>query len=323
MYFITGGVGFLACIIFVVLIIIRAIRGKSCTTLLTAFFLSVLLFLGSGFLYSRTDPLIGGTGFLSTLLRDKTVPPNLAGEWRAPDASNKDAYHGIYISGDKIEIYWVSDGGATRTLYWEGTYDAPVDGKEPYTWESYSDSSHASGLLAAAGSTKEFTYENGVISYSASALGMSTVIEARKQSWGFLTEPEDTGAAALSSTVPVEDADVEAKAELTGLIEADAVVKYDGYTVEFSDSAVTVSVWRESITRTAALIQESNGGAEDAGWVSLKEDMENSAAYICDCIRSSTLSGLDLVFQVLDDTDHSRTLLAFTNTDVTYDVLAA
>lgn len=321
MYFITGGVGFLACIIFIILIIIRAIRGKSCTTLLTAFFLSVLLFLGSGFLYSRTDPLIGGTGFLSVLLRDKTVPPNLTGEWRAPDTSNKDAYHGIYISGNKIEIYWVSDGGSTRTLYWEGTYDAPADGKEPYTWQSYSDPSHASGLLAAAGATKEFTYENGVISYSASALGMSTTIEARKQSWGFLTEPEDAGAAALSSTVPV--ADVEAKSELTGLIEADAIVKYDGYTVSFDDSAVTVSVWKESITRTAAQIQDNYGTAEDADWVALKSDTENSAAYICDCISSSSLSGLELVFQVLDDTDHSRTLLTFTNTDVTYDVLAA
>lgn len=305
-----------------ILIIMRAIRSKSCTVLLVAFFLAVVLFLGSGFLYSRTDPQIGGTGFLSTLLRDKTVPPNLTGEWRAPDTSNKDAYHGIYISGDKIEIYWISDGGDTRTLYWEGTYDAPVDGKEPYTWESYSDPSHASGLLAAAGSTKEFTYANGVISYSASALGMTTTIEAKKQSWGFLPESEDAEAAALSSAMPVADADIEAKAELTGLIEADAMVKYDGYTVEFDDSAVTVSVWKESITQTAVLIQENNGSAEDADWISLKGDMENSAAYICDCISSSNLSSLDLVFQVLDNTDHSRTLLTFTNTDVTYDALA-
>lgn len=305
-----------------ILIIVRAIRNKSCTVLLVALFLAVALFLGSGFLYSRTDPQIGGTGFLSTLLRDKTVPPNLTGEWRAPDTSNKDAYHGIYISGDKIEIYWISDGGATRTLYWEGTYDAPADGKEPYTWESYSDPGNASGLLAAAGSTKEFTYANGIISYSASALGMTTTIEAKKQSWGFLPESEDTGAAALSSAMPVADTDIEAKAELIDLIEADAVVKYDGYTVEFDDSAVTVSVWKESITRTAALIQENSGSAEDADWVSLKGDMENSAAYICDCISSSPLSSLNLVFQVLDNTDHSRTLLTFTNTDVTYDALA-
>ncbi|MBD5162376.1 MAG: hypothetical protein HDT14_10275 [Oscillibacter sp.] len=320
MYFITGGVGFLACVILMILIIMRAVKDKSCVTLLIAFFLAAALFLGSGFLYSRTDPHIGGTEFLSTLLRDKTVPPNLTGEWWAPDASNKDAYHGIYISGNHIEIYWISDGGATQTLYWEGTYDAPTDGKEPYTWESYSDPSHASGLLAAAGSTKEFTYENGVISYSASALGMTTTIEAKKQSWGFSPESEDTGTAALSSTVPVADADAEA--ELTGLIEADAIVKYDGYTIDFDDSAVTVSVWKESITRTAALIQENNGSAEDADWVSLKAVTENSVAYICDCIRSSALSGLDLVFQVLDDADHSRALLTFTNTDVTYDILA-
>ena len=47
MYFITGAVGFLACIIFMVLIILFAIKGKSCRVPLIAYFLSILLFLGS------------------------------------------------------------------------------------------------------------------------------------------------------------------------------------------------------------------------------------------------------------------------------------
>lgn len=183
MYFITGGIGFLACIIFMILTIIFALKGKSCAAPLAAVFLSVLLFLGSGFLYSRTDQSIGGIGFLKTLTRDTSVPPDLVGEWRENNGS-ADAYHGIRIFGHTIEIYWVSDGGNTRTLYWAGTYDPPADGAEPYSWVSQNDTDRTSAALLASGdSAKEFTYENGKLSYSASVLGVTTTIEAVKQAW--------------------------------------------------------------------------------------------------------------------------------------------
>ena len=76
MYLITGGVGFLACVIFIILIIAAAMRGKPCVVPLVAFVLALALFLGSGFLYSRTDPEVGGVKFLEFITKDKTVPPN-------------------------------------------------------------------------------------------------------------------------------------------------------------------------------------------------------------------------------------------------------
>ena len=62
MYFITGGIGFLGCLIFMILVILFAVRRKPCTVPLIAMFLSVLLFLGSGFLYGRVAarPVEGG-----------------------------------------------------------------------------------------------------------------------------------------------------------------------------------------------------------------------------------------------------------------------
>ena len=74
MYFITGGIGFLGCLIFMILVILFAVRRKPCTVPLIAMFLSVLLFLGSGFLYTKTDPNLGGGPFLKFLVRDRTVP---------------------------------------------------------------------------------------------------------------------------------------------------------------------------------------------------------------------------------------------------------
>lgn len=184
MYFITGGVGFLACIIFMVLIIIFAARGKSCTVPLIAYFLSILLFLGSGFLFSRTDPSIGGAGFVDFLLRNNTVPPDLYGEWR--ETGEEESFHGIYITGDTIEIYWVSDGGRSRSLYWVGSFEAPPDGSEPYSWQSQNDTSRTSAALVASGeSVKTFTYENGKLTYSASVLGVTTTVQAEKQPWGY------------------------------------------------------------------------------------------------------------------------------------------
>ena len=151
MYLITGAVGFLACIIFIVLIIIFAIRGKSGVLPLIGFILSIALFLGSGFLYSRTDPEIGGIRFVEYLTEDRTVPPNLEGEWKETVNDKADSFHGIYISGDTIEIYWVSDGGKSKTLYWAGTYTPPADGVEPYTWESHNDTRRTSAALLATG----------------------------------------------------------------------------------------------------------------------------------------------------------------------------
>lgn len=183
MYFISGGIGFLACIIFIVLVIVFSLRGKPCRTPLIALFLSVLLFLGSGFLYSRTDPSVGGAGFLRYILRDQTVPPDLWGEWR-DTSKDEDSFHGIFISGDTIEVYWVTEGGLSTSLYWAGSFEAPPDGKEPYSWESVCDEERtAAAQLAANESTKTFTYFNGVLSYDAAILGVSTTIEARKQPW--------------------------------------------------------------------------------------------------------------------------------------------
>lgn len=183
MYFITGGIGFLGCLIFMILVIIFSLRGKRCTVPLIAMFLSVFLFLGSGFLYTRTDPNVGGGDFLKFVIRDRTVPPDLSGEWRENNGS-EDSFHGVLISKDTIEIYWVSEGGNATSLYWAGSYTPPPDGKEPYTWVSENDVNRTSAAQLASGErTKTFTYQNGILSYPASVLGVTTTIETIKRPW--------------------------------------------------------------------------------------------------------------------------------------------
>lgn len=108
--------------------------------------------------------------------------PDLTGEWKQENSNSEDTYQAATISGDTIEIYWVSDNGDTKSLYWAGSFDAPTTADEPYSWDSENDHSKTeSALLASGDDTKTMTYENGVLSYEASAMGTTTTVKLKKQ----------------------------------------------------------------------------------------------------------------------------------------------
>lgn len=305
MYFITGGAGFLACLIFMIVAVISFMRGKSCAVPLGALFLSILLFLGSGFLYSRTDQSIGGIGFLQNLTRDTSVPPDLIGEWREANGS-EDAYHGIRVFGRTIEIYWISDGGNNKTLYWAGTYDPPADGKEPYTWVSQNDINRTSAAVLASGdSVKEFTYKNGKLSYSASVLGVTQTIEAEKKVWSYVPAGEEDGgdgtaepaaadAAALSSSGDLGYYHVEVK-------DAALVTDYAG-----NPAIVITYSWTnnssETINAMAAMLEKAfQSGVQLDEAIIGDESVYDAAAQLRE-IRPGTTVDVQCAYQLTSDT---------------------
>lgn len=97
--------------------------------------------------------------------------------------------------------------------------------------------------------------------------------------------------------------------------------KYDGYTLDYDETSMTINVWRESITTTADLLLSERASADDDNWVWLKNNTGNTPDYICDCIKSSG-HDMTLTFNVLDDKNHDRVLMTFTDTDLVYDILA-
>lgn len=109
-----------------------------------------------------------------------------------------DSYQAGYIKEGKdgkdgeIVIYWVSDGGDTKSLYWAGTYVAPKDNKETYSWTSKNNkdkTDHA--LLASGDDTKVFTYEKGEITYKASALGTTKKMHFVRTDTNYCDEEEE------------------------------------------------------------------------------------------------------------------------------------
>ncbi len=107
-------------------------------------------------------------------------PTDLTGTWKSED--NDGSYQEATISGDYIEINWVSDGGNTKSLYWAGSYTAPTEYVKEYSWTSENDHDKTSSALAASSDdTKDFTYKDGKISYEASALGTTKTMFLEKE----------------------------------------------------------------------------------------------------------------------------------------------
>lgn len=109
------------------------------------------------------------------------TPPDLTGQW---EMVNKEigeyaAYQTATITDDTITIYWVT--GDTKALYWAGTFTPPTTADEPYTWESANDTEQtSSALLASSDATKVFTYQDGQLSFDASAMGVTKTFRMEK-----------------------------------------------------------------------------------------------------------------------------------------------
>jgi len=118
------------------------------------------------------------TGCSST---EKQIP-DLTGEWKQTNSKSVDSYQAATISGNTIEIYWVSDNGDTKSLYWAGSFIAPTSADEPFIWNSENDHNKTeNAFLASNDDTKTMTYQDGELSYQASALGTTTTVKLEKK----------------------------------------------------------------------------------------------------------------------------------------------
>ena len=113
--------------------------------------------------------------------QDPPTPPDLTGEWKQTNSNSEDAWQSAKIADDFIEVYWVSDSGETKSLYWAGTYTAPTTADEPYIWQSENDKAQTgTALLASGDDTKSFTYQGGVLSYDVTAMGVTQTVKLEK-----------------------------------------------------------------------------------------------------------------------------------------------
>lgn len=104
-------------------------------------------------------------------------PLDLTGNWAQKGKEGSDSYMAGYIKDGVIEIFWVSDGGKSGNLYWSGSYIAPTEPGDTYSWDSVNDKIKTDyAILASGDDSKTFSYENGEINYSVSMMGQTTVV---------------------------------------------------------------------------------------------------------------------------------------------------
>lgn len=109
------------------------------------------------------------------------TPPDLTGEWKQNNSNSEDTYQTATITADTITIYWVTNNGDTKSLYWAGSFTPPTTAADSYSWESVNDKEQTSkSLLASGADTKMFNYKDGEISYEASAMGTTTTVRLSK-----------------------------------------------------------------------------------------------------------------------------------------------
>jgi hypothetical protein len=113
---------------------------------------------------------------------EQIIQLDLSGKWKQTNSKSEDDWQEAIIEGDIIEIYWVSDGGDTKSLYWAGTYEAPAEGIKTYSWDSVNDHEKTNGsMLASSDDTKTITYEDGELSYEVSAMGTTSIVRLQKK----------------------------------------------------------------------------------------------------------------------------------------------
>ena len=114
--------------------------------------------------------------------KEEAKPVDLTGDWKQTNSASPDNYQAATIDGDVITINWVDETTDSKSIYWVGTFVAPDEPGDTYSWTSDRDvAATDSALLASTDDSKEFTYEAGVLSYEASALGTTTTLKLEKQ----------------------------------------------------------------------------------------------------------------------------------------------
>lgn len=149
-----------------------------------------LVLLGTSILLAGTLGACGGAPTSSNQgsttpeqKQEQKQPLSLDGTWQAtnsadPATSTMEAE----IKEGTITIYLVNVKEDTKMLYWQGTVPTPDTTEDKYDFTSEADTEALSqSLLGSQDKTKDFKYENGVLSFDFTALGTTKTIKMERE----------------------------------------------------------------------------------------------------------------------------------------------
>ena len=126
---------------------------------------------------------------------EKGSAPDLSGSWVEKGKEGSDSYQAGFIEDGTIEIYWMSENGTVASLYWAGSYEAPDSPADEYSWDSANDKIKTQyALLASSDDSKTFTYRNGELTYSVTALGVTKSVSLERSPRDYTQFRNNSGA---------------------------------------------------------------------------------------------------------------------------------
>lgn len=115
--------------------------------------------------------------------QEQKQPLSLDGTWQAtnsadPATSTMEAE----IKEGTITIYLVNVKEDTKMLYWQGTIPTPDTTDDKYDFTSEADTEALSkSIMGSQDKTKDFKYENGVLSFDFTAMGTTKTIKMERK----------------------------------------------------------------------------------------------------------------------------------------------
>jgi len=153
----------------------------------------------AGALYKMVSMIIRGESPRQIRAQDAAGPLDLTGEWVQTNSASKDCYQAIRITGEAIDVYWISESEGIYMLYWSGTYRAPNTKKDVYQWTSENDIDRTStSRKGSRDEEKAFSYAEGKLTYLVAEGDEPETVEAERRSWSGSAE----AAAAPAEGVP-------------------------------------------------------------------------------------------------------------------------
>lgn len=106
------------------------------------------------------------------------------------------------IENENIGVFFILEEDDTPWTYWVGTYTAPTDDKDTYSWTSTS-TYGGDGLLASSDDSKDFSYKNGKLHCTVSIQGKTKDITFVRGDWDTSNIPDSAFASVNTNTTAV------------------------------------------------------------------------------------------------------------------------
>ena len=113
--------------------------------------------------------------FIASFGCSAAKPTDLSGAWELcqSDGILKDFIGEMEIEGNNVAVYLVSAKQNVKFLCWYGSYEAPKDEVDEYSWVSVNDTNMTENSIYAPDINQAaFKYENGQISFDYFVFGM-------------------------------------------------------------------------------------------------------------------------------------------------------